>query len=55
MSSLDNDGESSVSWEISWPRPPVSSADNVLKSEEGGEQIAAVLPGREEVSEILSS
>lgn len=55
MSSVDSDGESSVSWETSWPRPSASSADSVLNSEEGGEQRAAVLPGREDVSEMLSS
>lgn len=53
--SLESDGESRVSWETSWPRLSVSSADSVLNSEDGGEQSAAVLPGREDVSDMLSS
>lgn len=55
MPSLESDGESRVSWETSWPRLSVSSADSVLNSEDGGEQSAAVLPGREDVSDMLSS
>lgn len=55
VSSLDSDGESSVSWETSWPCPSFSSGDKVLRREDGGEQSAAVLPGREDMSEMLSS
>lgn len=55
MSSLDSDGESSVSWETSWPCPSFSSADKVFRREDGGEQSAAVLPGREDMSDMLSS
>lgn len=54
VSSPDSDGESSVSWETSWPRPSFSSADRAFEREDGGEQSATVLPGREHVSEMLS-
>lgn len=53
MPSLESDGESRVSSETSWPCPSFSPADNVFKREDGGEQSAAVLPGREDVSEML--
>lgn len=55
VSSLDSDGESSVSWETRRPRPSFSSVDAIFRRDDGGEQRAAVLPGREDVSEMLSS